>query len=82
MTDIRKTITLTEQQDRWIGAQVQCGRFTNDSELIRDLVRRAQKRASGVEDVRQALLDGEHSGEPEAFDFDAFTRRKRAQHDG
>lgn len=82
MSTVRKTITVTETQDAWITAQVQAGRFTNDSELIRDLIRRAQERAVQVEALRQALIDGERSGEPQPFDFAAFTRRKVAQHGG
>ncbi|CAN5296087.1 hypothetical protein BH10PSE1_BH10PSE1_28440 [soil metagenome] len=38
MTVVRKTITLTQQQDVWIAAQIADGRYTNDSEAIRDLV--------------------------------------------
>jgi antitoxin ParD1/3/4 len=80
MTTVRKTITVTDRQDRWISAQVHAGRFTNDSELIRDLIRREQERAAEIKAVRRALVEGERSGEPQAFDFAAFTRRKRAQH--
>lgn len=82
MSTIRKTITVTDQQDHWITAQVQAGRFTNDSELIRDLIRREQERSAGVEALRQALIDGERSGDAQAFDFDDFVRRKVAQHRG
>ncbi|MDN5864429.1 MAG: type II toxin-antitoxin system ParD family antitoxin [Gammaproteobacteria bacterium] len=82
MAIVRKTITVTDQQQHWISAQVQAGRFTNDSELIRDLIRREQERTAEVEAVRQALIEGERSGEPEAFDFAAFTRRKHTQHGG
>ena len=32
---MRKTITVTVQQDRWIKAQIAGGDFTNDSEYIR-----------------------------------------------
>ncbi len=42
MGTVRKTITLTEQQDAWIKAEIAAGRFTNDSEVIRDAVRKAQ----------------------------------------
>lgn len=45
MTVVRKTITVTDQQDAWIAGQVRAGRFTNDSELIRDLIRREQERS-------------------------------------
>ena len=78
MTAVRKTITVTDQQDRWIALQVEAGRFTNDSELIRDLIRREQERNLELEVLRQALIEGERSGEPQAFDFAPFTRRKRA----
>lgn len=79
MPTVRKTITVTNQQDQWISAQVQAGRFTNDSELIRDLIRREQEHTSEVEAVRQALIEGERSGVPQAFDFAAFAQRKRTQ---
>lgn len=82
MATIRKTITVTDQQDLWISTQVESGRFTNDSELIRDLIRREQERTADLDALRQALLEGERSGEPQAFDFAAFTRRKQMQHGG
>lgn len=82
MATVRKTITVTDTQDAWISAQVQAGRFTNDSELIRDLIRREQERFAEVEAVRQALIEGERSGEPQPFDFTAFSRRKITQHGG
>ena len=40
---IRKTITLTEQQERWVKQQVESGEYGNDSEYFRDLVRRDQE---------------------------------------
>lgn len=80
MATVRKTITLTEQQDAWIAAQIEAGSYTNDSEAIRDLIRRAQERNFEIETIRQALIEGEHSGEPEPFDFAAFKRRKAAEH--
>ena len=47
MPTVRKTITVTDQQDQWIAAQVQAGRFTNDSELNRDLTRRCAPARAG-----------------------------------
>ncbi len=80
MATVRKTITLTAQQDDWIKAQIEAGRFTNDSEYIRDLIRREQERGVEIEAIRNALIEGERSGEPQPFDFDTFVKRKRAQH--
>jgi len=76
---VRKTITLTEQQDNWITEQVTAGRYTNESEAIRDLIRREQARTEEIESIRHSLIDGERSGEPEPFDFDAFLRRMKVE---
>jgi antitoxin ParD1/3/4 len=75
MTTIRKTITLTEQQDGWVKAQIEAGHYTNDSEYIRDLIRREQERSVQIEAIRSALIEGEASGEPQPFDVGAFKQR-------
>jgi len=80
MASVRKTITLTEQQNAWIAAQIAAGSYTNDSEAIRDLIRREQERSFEIESIRQALIEGEQSGDPEPFDFAAYKQRKAAQH--
>ncbi|MBT4835899.1 MAG: type II toxin-antitoxin system ParD family antitoxin [Methylococcales bacterium] len=62
MSTIRKTITLTDQQGAWIKDRINEGYFTNDSEYLRDLIRRDQERHSDIERIRQALIQGEQSG--------------------
>ena len=78
MPTVRKTITLTEQQDEWIKAQIAAGEYTNDSEIIRDLIRREQVRSSEIEAIRAALIEGENSGEPKRLDAPKFKKRMRA----
>ena len=78
MGTVRKTITLTEQQDHWVKAQIDAGHYTNDSEYIRDLIRREQERNFEIEAVRAALIEGEASGEPKPFDAAAFKQRMRS----
>lgn len=80
MTTVRKTITISAQQDAWIAAQIEAGRYSNDSKAIRDLIRREQERMVGVDRIREALIEGEASGEPQRFDFAAFKQRKAAEH--
>jgi antitoxin ParD1/3/4 len=75
MATVRKTITLTDQQDGWIKAQVDAGHYTNDSEYIRDLIRREQERSAQIESVRASLIEGESSGEPQAFNAAKFKKR-------
>ncbi len=62
MATTRKTITVTDQQDDWIKARIAAGEFTNDSEYIRDLIRRDQARFSEIEAIRTALIEGEEGG--------------------
>lgn len=80
MGAVRKTITLTDQQDSWVKAQIKAGYYTNDSECIRDLIRREQERSAEVEAVRTALMEGEASGEPRPFNAADFKQRMLAAH--
>ncbi len=62
MGTTRKTITLTDKQDQWIKAQIVAGEYTNDSEYIRDLVRRDQEENVKFQVLKQALREGLNSG--------------------
>ena len=80
MGTTRKTITVTDQQDEWIKAQIEGGDFTNDSEYIRDLIRRDQARGFEVDVIRSELIKGEQSGDPRPFDAKQFKVRMAAKH--
>lgn len=80
MATVRKTITVTDQQDHWIKAQIEAGHYTNDSECIRDLIRREQERNAELETIRAALREGESSGKPRSFDPEAFKKRMLSAH--
>ncbi len=72
MRTVRKTITVTQSQNEWIKSQVACGKFTNDSEYVRDLIRRDQTQLMEIELIRHELIKGEKSGEPRLFDIERF----------
>jgi antitoxin ParD1/3/4 len=76
----RKTITITDNQDTWIKSQITAGGFTNDSEYIRDLIRRDQTSQADIEVIRAALIEGEESGEPQPFDIAQFKSAMTAKH--
>ncbi len=80
MSTTRKTIIVTDQQDNWIKAQIAAGQFTNDSEYIRDLIRRDQASKAEIETIRAALIKGEESGEPQPFDGGLFKQEMIAKH--
>ncbi|MTI52165.1 MAG: type II toxin-antitoxin system ParD family antitoxin [Alcanivorax sp.] len=68
----RKTITLTEQQDGWVKSRIEGGQFGNDSEYIRHLIRQDQQAQERLTTLRQALVEGEASGEPKPVDMAAI----------
>ena len=82
MGTTRKTITVTDQQNNWIKAQIAAGAFTNDSEYIRDLIRRDQASKADIEALRAALIKGEDSGEPQPFDSNQFRQEMVAKYAG
>ena len=80
MSTKRKTITVTDQQNNWIKTRITAGEFTNDSEYIRDLIRRDQTSQADIDAIRAALIEGEQSGEPQPFDGDLFKQEMRIKH--
>ncbi|MEQ9168031.1 MAG: type II toxin-antitoxin system ParD family antitoxin [Fulvivirga sp.] len=62
MKTVRKTITFTEQQDKWIKAQISAGEFTNDSEYLRHLVRMDQSKNAKFLSLKAAISAGIESG--------------------
>jgi antitoxin ParD1/3/4 len=63
---VKKSISVTEQQDSWIKTQIKTGHFGNESEIIRELIRerqmREQETPAQIEAIRAALIEGEQSG--------------------
>ena len=62
MKTTRKTITLSEQQDAWVKARIDCGDYTNDSEYFRDMIRRDQQESSEMLALKKAIQEGLDSG--------------------
>jgi antitoxin ParD1/3/4 len=62
MSTVRKSITFTGQQEKWIKRQIKEGHFTNDSEYIRNLVREDQKRNDKLAKLKFAIDEGLESG--------------------
>jgi len=80
MGTTRKTTTVTDQHNNWIKAQISGGQFTNDSEYVRDLIRRDQASQGDIEAIRAALIEGEESGVSQSFDSSQFKQEMAAKH--
>ena len=62
MGTVRKTVTLTDEQDRWIRVRTVAGDFASDSEYIRELIRRDQEESIKLQALECAIQDGFDSG--------------------
>ena len=56
MAMVKKSITVTEQQDSWIKIQIETGHYGNESEVVRELIRERQLREQGYV-VAPSVLD-------------------------
>ena len=66
MAMVKKSISVTDQQNDWIKAQIESGHYGNESEVLRELIRerqlREQETPAEIEAIRAALIAGEESG--------------------
>ena len=66
MTMVKKSISVTDQQNDWIKAQITSGHYGNESEVVRELIRerqiREQESSEEIKAIRAALIVGEKSG--------------------
>ena len=59
---IKKSITVTPQQEAWIQSQIASGHYASDSEVVREAIREKQTRSAEIERIRAALIQAEESG--------------------
>lgn len=62
MAMMRKTITIPDAMEGWIKAQIESGRYGNDSEYFRDLIRRDQERRLAERELALLIQEGLESG--------------------
>lgn len=58
----------------WVEECVQSGRYANASDYVRDLIRQDHVK---LEQLRQALIEGENSGPSSGLDIEAFIANKK-----
>lgn len=56
---IRKTISMPDEMGAWIARQLAEGRYSNESEYVRDLIRRDQENQRKLENLRSMLAVAE-----------------------
>ena len=72
------SFSLDEHYSAFIDEEIASGRYRSASDVIRAALRLLEDRETQLRALREALIEGEHSGTSTPFDFDAFLDRKRA----
>ena len=66
MAMVKKSISVTDQQNDWIKARIASGHYGNESEVLRELIRekqiQEQETPAEIEAIRAKLIEGEKSG--------------------
>ena len=66
------SVNLSDYFCRFINEQVEAGHYGSASEVVRDGLRLLVERQVRLDRLRQALDEGDASGEPIPFDIDAW----------
>lgn len=72
------SISLDDHFTDFLSQEVTSGRYRSASEVVRAGLRLLEDQETHLAALRAALAEGEKSGEPEEFDFDAFVAAKKA----
>ncbi len=76
------SVTVDDHSDGFIRDQIAAGRYGSASDVVRAGLRLLEAHESKVAALREALRQGEASGEPQPFDVEAFKARKRREIEG
>jgi antitoxin ParD1/3/4 len=76
------SISLGDHFAGFIDEQVQTGRYSSASDVVRAGLRLLEEQEAKVKALQNALIAGEESGPAVPFDGDAFLKKMRKQYGG
>ncbi len=62
MPMVKKTYSITETLDQYVGERIKSGEYATDSEYVRELIRRDQQENREIAYIRSKLIEAEQSG--------------------
>lgn len=79
-----RNVSLTDELDRFVAANVESGRYENASEVIRAGLRaleeREQERQAKLSALKTAIAEGEQSGVAEGWSFESVRAKFNLPH--
>lgn len=73
------SVSLGEHFAQFVDAQVASGRYASTSEVMRAALRLLEEREDKLTRLRVLIREGDESGPPVPFDFDAFIAEMHAE---
>lgn len=71
------SVTLGDHFEEFIGRQIERGRYGSASEVVRASLRLLEEHENKVEALRQALIDGEKSGDVGEVNMESIKKKAR-----
>ena len=71
------SFNLGDHFEQFISTQIQSGRFGNASEVLRASLRMMEEEEQRLAALRQALIEGENSGESTPLDMEAIRQNAK-----
>ncbi len=79
MVQRNTSVVLGEHFDAFVRELLKSGRYANASEVMRSGLRLLEEHETKVRALRDALADGERTGDAGELDFDAIRRAARSR---
>jgi antitoxin ParD1/3/4 len=72
-------ISLPDSMREWVESQIDTRHHANNSDYVRDLIRKDQQRAAKLDALQDAITKGIESGNAGELDMDSIKRKARQQ---
>lgn len=73
------SFNLGDHFEQFISTQIKSGRYGNASEVVRASLRRMEEDEQKLEALRQALIEGENSGESTPLDMQEIIKEAKRE---
>lgn len=70
-------ISLPDRMREWVESQIDGGEYSNNSDYVRDLIRRDKQRAEKLRTLQEAITKGFNSGDAGQLDMKEIKREAR-----
>ena len=72
-------ISLPDPMREWVESKIDSGLYANNSDYVRDLIRKDQQKTDKLKLLQQAITEGIESGDTGKLDMAAIKQKARQQ---